>query len=174
MEIYYEISRFKRRWLKVLVAKQYIIPFDSGVIVIKHWRINNLLRKDRYNETKYQIEMSQLYTDENMVYQRLTSGCHNIEENSIEKNSIDKYRKDKSMREEKPFDDVIKEVFGDSNVWWIDENFKWKSNTIWIYKNRRIKKNYTEEEILNAYRNSNVKKINYITKVLETNKSKKE
>lgn len=102
--------------LKVLVAKQYIIPFDSGVIVIKHWRINNLLRKDRYNETKYQIEMSQLYTDENMVYQRLTSGCHNIEENSIEKYSIDKYRKDKSMREEKQFDDVIKEVFGDSNV----------------------------------------------------------
>lgn len=40
-------------------------------------------------------------------------------------------------------------------------------------KIEELKKIYTEEEILNAYRNSNVKKINYITKVLETNKSKK-
>ena len=32
--------------LKVLTAKQFIIPFDSGVIVIRHWRINNYLRNE--------------------------------------------------------------------------------------------------------------------------------
>ena len=36
---------------KLLVAKQYIIPFESGVIVIRHWKIHNYIRKDRYNET---------------------------------------------------------------------------------------------------------------------------
>ena len=45
--------------LKLLIAKQFIIPFDSGVIVIKHWRINNYLRKDRYHETKYLREKEQ-------------------------------------------------------------------------------------------------------------------
>ena len=77
--------------LKVLASKQYIIPFDSGVIVIKHWRINNYLRTDRYVETKYKEEKQKLSLDNNLVYQLYTNGIHSIEENSIDKNSIDKY-----------------------------------------------------------------------------------
>lgn len=77
--------------LKVLIAKNYIIPFESGVIVIKHWRINNYLRSDRYVETKYLEEKKQLYTDENSVYQRYTNGQPSIDKYSIEENSIDKY-----------------------------------------------------------------------------------
>ena len=38
--------------LKVLIAKQYVLPFDSGVIVIRHWRMNNYLRNDRYKSTQ--------------------------------------------------------------------------------------------------------------------------
>ena len=76
--------------LKVLISKNYIIPFDSGVLVIKHWRINNYLRNDRYIPTKYNKEKSQLYVDKDMVYQMDTTGIHSIEENSIDKNSIDK------------------------------------------------------------------------------------
>ena len=75
--------------LKVLIAKQFIIPFDSGVIVIKHWRINNYLRIDRYVETKYKTEKSQLITDNNLVYQLDTNGIHSIDKNSIDKNSIE-------------------------------------------------------------------------------------
>ena len=60
--------------MKILIAKQYIIPFDSGVIVIKHWRINNYLRGDRYTETQYKAEKLQLQVDENLVYQLATSG----------------------------------------------------------------------------------------------------
>ena len=100
--------------LKVLIAKQFIIPFDSGVIVIRHWRINNYLRSDRYSETKFQKEKQKLYVDENMVYQMYTNGVHSIEENRIEENSIDKNRRDKSMREEEQFD--IDEIFGGKNV----------------------------------------------------------
>lgn len=76
--------------LKVLISKNYIIPFDSGVLVIKHWRINNYLRNDRYIPTKYNKEKSQLYVDKDMVYQMDTAGIRSIEENSIDKNSIDK------------------------------------------------------------------------------------
>lgn len=54
--------------LKVLAAKKFIIPFDSGVVVVKHWRINNLIRKDLYTETKYKEEKSTLYLDENNAY----------------------------------------------------------------------------------------------------------
>ena len=76
--------------LKVLISKNYIIPFDSGVLVIKHWRINNYLRNDRYIPTKYNKEKAQLYVDKDMVYQMDTTGIRSIEENSIDKNSIDK------------------------------------------------------------------------------------
>jgi hypothetical protein len=53
---------------KILVSKKFIIPFDSGLIVIKHWRINNYLRNDRYTQTKYLSEKSQLLLDENDAY----------------------------------------------------------------------------------------------------------
>ena len=37
--------------LKVLIAKKFIIPFESGVVVIKHWKIHNYIQKDRYKPT---------------------------------------------------------------------------------------------------------------------------
>ena len=46
--------------LKILAAKRFIIPFESGVIVIRHWRINNFLRNDRYHETEYKDEKDSL------------------------------------------------------------------------------------------------------------------
>ena len=39
--------------LKLLMAKRFILTFEKGIIVIKHWRMHNLLRKDRYNATQY-------------------------------------------------------------------------------------------------------------------------
>jgi hypothetical protein len=54
--------------MKLLFAKKFIIPFESGVIVIKHWRINNYLRSDRYTPTKYKEELALLHLDENNAY----------------------------------------------------------------------------------------------------------
>ena len=78
--------------LKLLIAKQFIIPFESGVIVIKHWRINNYLRKDRYRQTKYLKEKSQLLIEENQEYSinsNLGIPSGNPVKNSIVKNSIE-------------------------------------------------------------------------------------
>ena len=54
--------------LNLLMAKRFILAFDSGVIVIKHWRINNYLRSDRYTETKYLEEKQYLDVDKNGAY----------------------------------------------------------------------------------------------------------
>lgn len=53
---------------KILIAKKFIIVFESGVIVIKHWRIHNTLSKMRYKETSYLDEKSQLLIKENNAY----------------------------------------------------------------------------------------------------------
>ena len=54
--------------LSVLVTKKFIIPFESGVVVIKHWKIHNYIAKDRYKETKYKEEKALLGVDENNSY----------------------------------------------------------------------------------------------------------
>lgn len=54
--------------LKLLIAKTFIIPFEKGIVVIKHWKINNIIRSDRYKPTVYQDEKSKLTLKENGVY----------------------------------------------------------------------------------------------------------
>ena len=54
--------------LKLLIAKKFIITFDTGVVVIKHWKIHNYLRSDRYKETVYLDEKAMLKTKENKAY----------------------------------------------------------------------------------------------------------
>ena len=54
--------------LKLLVAKNFIIPFESGIVVIKHWKIHNYIRNDRYKETVYKEEMALLEVKENKAY----------------------------------------------------------------------------------------------------------
>ena len=54
--------------LTILASKGFIMPFESGVVVIKHWRINNYLRNDRYSPTKYQEELALLAVKDNGAY----------------------------------------------------------------------------------------------------------
>lgn len=88
--------------MRVLIAKRFLLVFDSGVIVIKHWRINNYLRSDRYAETKYIDEKHELNIEPNGAYRMNktaalstesyigipSSGTPSIDKDSIEKNSI--------------------------------------------------------------------------------------
>lgn len=54
--------------IKILIAKRFIIPFESGIVVIKHWRIHNYIRADRLVETKYQEERELLEIKDNGAY----------------------------------------------------------------------------------------------------------
>ena len=82
--------------LKLLIAKHFVIPFESGVCVIKHWRIHNYIQKDRFKETVYQEERAMLTLKENNAY-TLDTGCihdgYKMEPQvSIGKDSIGKVR----------------------------------------------------------------------------------
>ena len=54
--------------MNLLIAKRFILTFNSGVVVIKHWCIHNTIQKDRYKETKYLEEKSTLMLDDNKAY----------------------------------------------------------------------------------------------------------
>ena len=79
--------------MKILIAKKFIIPFESGIVVIKHWKIHNLIAKDRYTETTYKEEKATLMLDEKNAYTLCIQDVNKVETQvSIGKDSIDKYR----------------------------------------------------------------------------------
>ena len=53
---------------KVLIAKNFVMQFDSGIIVVKHWKMHNYIAKDRYKPTVYADEKAMLETKENGAY----------------------------------------------------------------------------------------------------------
>lgn len=63
-----------RHDFELLVQKRFIIPFESGVIVIKHWRMHNLIKNDRYKETSYMEEKAMLVLKDNGVYSSENTG----------------------------------------------------------------------------------------------------
>lgn len=69
--------------VKLLLAKRFILQFESGVIVIKHWRMANALRNDRYKPTSFQEELSMLKVKDNKSYtfsdgEWLPNGCQTV------------------------------------------------------------------------------------------------
>ena len=98
---------------KLLVAKSFIILFDSGIIVIKHWKMHNYIQNDRYRPTDYVDEKSMLglkknkaYTlDENKMYtkciQDVSVGKVRIGKDRLGEDSIGKDSKGESVRGEK-------------------------------------------------------------------------
>ena len=97
--------------IKILIEKKFIIPFDTGVIVIRHWRLNNYLRNDRYKETIYKNEKSTLEVDNTGAYKVGIPNGYQMDTNgirSIDKNSIDK-KKNKKEKKKKSFEDVFSE-----------------------------------------------------------------
>lgn len=85
--------------LKLLAAKGFIIPFETGVVVITHWKVHNYIRKDTYTETAYQDEKAALQLKDNKVYFLPSTDCirtvdepstqYRLDKNRLDKNSID-------------------------------------------------------------------------------------
>ena len=57
--------------MNILIARKFVIAFDNGVVVIKHWRIHNYIQNDRYKETNYKEQKAMLMLDENKAYKML-------------------------------------------------------------------------------------------------------
>ena len=62
--------------MNLLIAKRFLLTFQSGVVVIKHWCIHNTIQKDRYKETKYLEEKSTLMLDGNKAYTEAVSDVY--------------------------------------------------------------------------------------------------
>lgn len=81
--------------LKLLLAKNFLITFDSGVVVIKHWKMNNYIQSDRYTPTVYVDEKAMLMEKENRAYTLCIQDVSNpytqtrLDKISIDRNSID-------------------------------------------------------------------------------------
>lgn len=94
--------------MRILIGKSFIIPFESGIIVIKHWRINNYIQKDRYKPTVYQEEYSQLQVKENGAYTLCIQDGYKLDtqvrlgKDRLDKNSIEE--KDINVEKESPTD----------------------------------------------------------------------
>lgn len=92
--------------LKILIAKQFIIPFDSGVIVIKDWKIHNYIQKDRYNQTQYLDEKKQLLVEENGTYTKCIQDVSSLDTQVRLVKSKDRLGKSNNTMSDKS-DDVI-------------------------------------------------------------------
>lgn len=85
--------------LKMLIAKKFIIPFESGVCVIKHWRIHNYIQNDRYKETVYKEEKAHLILKENKAYKYVDTPCIQTVSKVDTQIRLDKNREDKNRLE---------------------------------------------------------------------------
>ena len=83
--------------LQILAVRKFIIPFENGVVVIKHWLIHNYIRKDTYNETPYKEEKALLELDENSAY-RLTVN----EPSTSRRRVVDEPSKDRQLSVDLP------------------------------------------------------------------------
>ena len=111
--------------LEALLSNRYVYQFENGVIVIKHWRMANALRKDRYSPTVFQKEYAMLDLKDNGAYtmrsdprpeevgcqvvaKRLPDGCPNISKDKLSKVKISKdtlaHPKVSGVVDETPFD----------------------------------------------------------------------
>ena len=150
--------------LQSLIDKSFIYKFDSDVIAIKHWKINNTVRNDRYRPTIFQNEFSRLDIADNNEYIMLDTngildGNQMDTKNSIDKNSKDKINKEKNSlekkREEKnnivekreditilsANDVIVKDVIDYLNRK-INSSYNWENNDIKKLINRWIEKGY--------------------------------
>ena len=100
--------------LKVLFGKRFVLDVGDGIIVIKHWRLNNYIRKDRYEETKYLDEKKQLIIKKNGAYSELGIPDDNQTDTQ---SSIDKVRLDKVSIDLQP--EVAEEIeyIEEKNTW---------------------------------------------------------
>lgn len=87
--------------MKILIAKQFIFLFDSGVVVIKDWKIHNYIQKDRYKETRYKDEKNMLEEESNKSYTLCIQSGYNLDtQDRIGKNRLEEGKERKEIAED--------------------------------------------------------------------------
>lgn len=139
--------------IKILILKGFIIPFESGVVVITDWKRNNWLDKRRIKETIYLDEKSMInYNEMTNKYEYLASAKQMLRENRIEENSIEENSIDSSSC----FIEQVENEFGTLSSLQYEELYK-------------LKDDFGEELVLEALKEcaiNNVRTIKYLKGIL--------
>ncbi|MBR7150407.1 MAG: hypothetical protein IKD01_05265 [Oscillospiraceae bacterium] len=131
--------------LESLLKLRYIYQFESGVIVIKHWRMANALRKDRYTPTAFQEELAKLQLKDNGAYTMKDNGCQSVAsclpqvrlgKDRLEKDNTPPIPPPGGKAVEIPFTGELREAFDD----WI----AYKKEKHQTYKTRGLKSLITQ------------------------------
>ena len=141
--------------IKILIMKRFILTFDSGIVVIKHWKIHNYIQNDRFKETTYLEEKATLTLDGKRAYTECIQDVSKLEaqvsigKDSIGKDSIEEDKKGKKhtvfvpptyeevleYAKEKGREDIAKEFFDYFTVGeWVDS----KGNKVKNWKQKFI------------------------------------
>lgn len=99
--------------IKILIGKRFLIPFESGVVVIKHWLIHNMIRKDRYHETRFIEERNLLQIKDNNAYTEIGESQKKEPGNQMATKwqprlGKDRLGKDREEEREEPTTQIIK------------------------------------------------------------------
>ncbi|MGL5972409.1 MAG: conserved phage C-terminal domain-containing protein [Oscillospiraceae bacterium] len=135
--------------MNILISKKFVLIFESGVIVIKHWKINNYLRNDRVKPTTCITEKALVQSKDNGAYtfgipndnQMTTIGIHSIEEIRLEEIRLEEIRLEEIRLEEIRLEE--NELLHNSCVF---KNFS-KNDLISILQEYQIKKDKTIETL---------------------------
>ncbi|MGG5369521.1 DnaD domain protein [Enterococcus sp. AZ196] len=100
--------------LKMLEAKNFIIAFENGVIIISEWKLNNYIQKDRYTPSIHLSEKEHIITTENRTYKYVDTPCiQDVSDSdtqySIEQSSIDQFSKGQISREQRSIEQDSKD-----------------------------------------------------------------
>jgi len=105
--------------LKLLMAKRFILTFENGVIVIKHWRINNLVRKDWYKPTQYLEQKKTLFLKDNGAYTEDPQQGVPLVNESLTQVRLGKVSiEEQSSKKRKPYFQGL-EMRKAQNRWWV-------------------------------------------------------
>lgn len=132
--------------LKILLAKRFLLAFENGVVVIKHWLLHNAVRKDMYKETQYLEQKKQLQIKDNGVYtevrnESVTEPLHRLGQVRLDKNRIEKRESSLNFLKE-----ISKEDIEEFTLKFKCEiaNVKTKANALYDYcqSKGKVYKNY--------------------------------
>ena len=123
--------------MKVLLIKRFILPFESGICVIKHWKIHNYIQKDRYNETTYTDEKKQLIIKENSAYTLDKDKCIQNVSKMDTQIRLDKIRLDKKKHKNTKLsnEDFFKSLKSSPAYKGIDIDRELSKMDVWITNN---------------------------------------
>ena len=141
--------------LGILIMRKFILPFENGVVVIKHWRIHNYIQNDRHKDTEYKEQLAMLELDENKSYRFKKEAVDGTDTKCIQSvykpDTQDRIGKDRLIEKENIKEKETAFIAEFEEIWKEYPNKKGKDNALKDYIKAR-KEGVSAETILEGIR----------------------